>query len=472
MERVHPPAPHYYLHTLGTRRVSQGHGVGSAVLAPMLDRCDREGVPAYLESSNPRNVAFYARHGFETQGRVPLPDGAPPITRMWREPRCLMRRAAGPIARRGAPPTKARFGVAGRGATEGRCVMASGLVRDLADLEPGLVAWLRHRHPERVGLRVEVLRHVSAGLSNETILVDLVWGDRPERRSLALRLPALQMTFPDFDLRTQALVQTAVADAGLPTPAPVAVELDEEWLGTPFLAMPFVAGQVGPQAPALDPGMLELGADRQRRVVDRFVDLLASLHRVDADPRRAPGRCCAAAGERSATRWTGGASTSGGPATATTCRCRSTSCWPGVAPSCPTATPAVSLLWGDPRLGNTIVDAEQRIVAALDWDMAFAGPAEHDLAWYLGLDAVVAALAGRQVPGFPTRAETLARYEQRAGRRLVDFDWYEVFALVRSIAVAVRQSRLAAAAGVDYPVPAPDHNPVIPYTWELIARLG
>jgi len=87
MERVHPQAPHYYLHTLGTRRASQGHGVGSAVMAPMLERCDREGVPAYLESSNPRNVAFYARHGFETQGLVRLPDRAPPITRMWRAPR-------------------------------------------------------------------------------------------------------------------------------------------------------------------------------------------------------------------------------------------------------------------------------------------------------------------------------------------------------------------------------------------------
>jgi GNAT superfamily N-acetyltransferase len=87
MEHAHPELPHYYLQTLGTRREAQSHGVGSAVLAPMLERCDREGVPAYLESSNLRNVPFYARHGFEAQGVVPLPDGAPPITRMWREPR-------------------------------------------------------------------------------------------------------------------------------------------------------------------------------------------------------------------------------------------------------------------------------------------------------------------------------------------------------------------------------------------------
>jgi len=87
MERVHPDAPHYYLQTLGTRRDRQSHGVGSAVIAGMLARCDGDGVPAYLESSNPRNIAFYARHGFEPQGLVPLPAGAPPVTRMWRDPR-------------------------------------------------------------------------------------------------------------------------------------------------------------------------------------------------------------------------------------------------------------------------------------------------------------------------------------------------------------------------------------------------
>ena len=46
----HPPEPHYYLEFLGTRRGQQSRGGGTAVLQPMLDRCDAEGVPAYLES--------------------------------------------------------------------------------------------------------------------------------------------------------------------------------------------------------------------------------------------------------------------------------------------------------------------------------------------------------------------------------------------------------------------------------------
>jgi hypothetical protein len=61
--------------------------LGTAVLDPMLDRCDTEGVGAYLENSNPRNEALYARLGFVTTGPISLPKGAPPFTAMWREPR-------------------------------------------------------------------------------------------------------------------------------------------------------------------------------------------------------------------------------------------------------------------------------------------------------------------------------------------------------------------------------------------------
>lgn len=87
MEKQHPTAPHYHLAYIGTHPAQQGKGLGSKLLAPMLERCDREGVPAYLESSNPKNEAFYVRHGFVTTGEVDLPKGAPPQTAMWREPR-------------------------------------------------------------------------------------------------------------------------------------------------------------------------------------------------------------------------------------------------------------------------------------------------------------------------------------------------------------------------------------------------
>jgi ribosomal protein S18 acetylase RimI-like enzyme len=86
MEAIHGEQPeHYYLAMLGTHPDHQGRGVGSALLAPVLDRCDAEGVGAYLESSKESNIPFYRRHGFEVVGEVAFP-GGPPMWPMWRDP--------------------------------------------------------------------------------------------------------------------------------------------------------------------------------------------------------------------------------------------------------------------------------------------------------------------------------------------------------------------------------------------------
>lgn len=87
MRRARPRTPHWYLALLGTRPDHQGRGLGSAVLRPVLDRCDEQGLGAYLESSKESNVPFYRRHGFEVTGRLDAPGGAPPLHLMWRDPR-------------------------------------------------------------------------------------------------------------------------------------------------------------------------------------------------------------------------------------------------------------------------------------------------------------------------------------------------------------------------------------------------
>jgi len=86
LEYKHPREPHFYLAVLGTEPAAQGRGLGSAVLRGVLDQCDRDGVPAFLESSKERNIAFYARHGFRVTEEIRLLRG-PPMWKMWREPR-------------------------------------------------------------------------------------------------------------------------------------------------------------------------------------------------------------------------------------------------------------------------------------------------------------------------------------------------------------------------------------------------
>ena len=85
MSEGHPHETHWYLNVLSTLPSRQGQGLGSAILKPVLEEADAEGLPCYLESSNPRNVSLYLRHGFTETGQLPLPDG-PSLIQMWREP--------------------------------------------------------------------------------------------------------------------------------------------------------------------------------------------------------------------------------------------------------------------------------------------------------------------------------------------------------------------------------------------------
>jgi ribosomal protein S18 acetylase RimI-like enzyme len=71
---------------IGVEPNSQGKGLGAALLRYALARCDKEGALAYLESSNPRNISLYERHGFEVMGEIRI-GAAPLVTPMLRRPR-------------------------------------------------------------------------------------------------------------------------------------------------------------------------------------------------------------------------------------------------------------------------------------------------------------------------------------------------------------------------------------------------
>lgn len=87
MKGVHPEEPHWYLAVIGSDPQVRGAGLGRALLRSRLDRCDAECAPAYLESSNPDNIGYYQRFGFEVTGEIVLPDGGPVVYPMWRSAR-------------------------------------------------------------------------------------------------------------------------------------------------------------------------------------------------------------------------------------------------------------------------------------------------------------------------------------------------------------------------------------------------
>ncbi|MEV0488603.1 GNAT family N-acetyltransferase [Streptomyces atratus] len=84
---IHPhDRAHEYLLLIAVSPERQGEGIGAALMADVLERCDRDGVPAYLEASSARSRRLYERLGFTFMGTtVDLPDG-PAMWPMWREP--------------------------------------------------------------------------------------------------------------------------------------------------------------------------------------------------------------------------------------------------------------------------------------------------------------------------------------------------------------------------------------------------
>ena len=85
IESRHLREPHYYIADIGVRPEMQGKGLGCALMRPTLDRCDREGLPAYLEASSERSAALYERLGFSVIRELRV-GGSPPLWLMVRPP--------------------------------------------------------------------------------------------------------------------------------------------------------------------------------------------------------------------------------------------------------------------------------------------------------------------------------------------------------------------------------------------------
>ncbi len=77
--------PHYYVRDIGVHPDMQGRGLGSALMRPTLDRCDRESLPAYIEASSERSAALYERLGFRRIKELRV-GASPPLWLMIRPP--------------------------------------------------------------------------------------------------------------------------------------------------------------------------------------------------------------------------------------------------------------------------------------------------------------------------------------------------------------------------------------------------
>lgn len=86
VDRAHPKEPHWYLAVIGVDPGRQRSGIGAALLSPILERADAEGVLAHLETSKASNVPYYERHRFEVTSEFDVPGDGPHMWVMTRRP--------------------------------------------------------------------------------------------------------------------------------------------------------------------------------------------------------------------------------------------------------------------------------------------------------------------------------------------------------------------------------------------------
>jgi len=237
-----------------------------------------------------------------------------------------------------------------------------------------------------------------------------------------------------------------------PVPRVLAVCEDPAVIGAPFYVMERVDGHV---VTSEVPAALDSAEDR-RRMGEQLVDALVAIHGVDwrAAGLEGFGKPTGYL-ERQVRRFTGlweHNRTREIPAVEHVGR------W--LAGNMPDSGPA-TVVHGDFRLGNVMFapEAPARLVAVFDWEMATIGDPLADLGYLctLWVDRDDPSLgmfelsAVTRQDGFPSRAELIARYEERSGRSMTDIRWYQTLALWKSVVFMEGNYKRAVSGMTDDP---------------------
>ena len=374
------------------------------------------------------------------------------------------------------------------------------------ELNDRLRGWLAGKMPAASGLVLSPLTKPSIGFSNDTLVCYVTYrGHGEERREdLVVRLePAEFQIFPEYDLRGQARIMRCLAGTDVPVPHVRWIEEDAGVVGRAFYVMDRIAGEVPSEVPPYHAAGVFATATPEERAAMWWsgIETLARVHAVDwkaagqeegrgkeeggglsflgVPPEGAPAvrpqlayyeRMLEWAEEQDRFEASGRAGLKPAP----------TSDW---APEPQTVLRAaqqwlreneceserVAMCWGDSRLPNVIY-RDGRIAGVLDWEMAFLGDPEADLAWWLFMDWFASGGYGvARLEGMPEREETVARYEELTGRPVRNLFYNEVFAGMRFGVIMVRVAAMMRARGM--PLPSPNFGSNNPATRKLAEML-
>ena len=339
--------------------------------------------------------------------------------------------------------------------------MALANTRDPVQSAEQLTRWLADRLPGAQVTDVEIPQ--ASGLSNETLLFTASW-DGGAGDFVARVAPQGPGVFPSYDLVTEQRVMDALArHTSVPVPKTPWVETDPGVLGAPFLVMERLSGRVPSDDPPFTAGgwVLELRPEEQARMCDNALDVLTEIHQVDHEALGLGFLDRPELGET--------------PLDQHLAHWRETYAWASEGEANPTieagfewiednrpgANEPTVLCWGDARVGNMLIADDMTINGVLDWEMVGLGSPDLELGWWMFmLRHHTEGIGAPLPPGFPSREQVIARYEERTGHVLDHLDFYEAFAGLRLSILMHRAGNMMIAAGLLPPdAPMKFNNP-------------
>lgn len=294
------------------------------------------------------------------------------------------------------------------------------------------------------GLDLQALQHfladASPGLLDGPLTAELIVGGKSNltyivsdgAREVVVRRPPLgHVLATAHDMTREHRVMDALADTPVPVPEMYAACTDVDVMGAPFYVMERVAGTPYRTARELNP----LGMERVRRIADAVTDTLVDLHAVQpdavglADFGRPEGYL-----ERQVHRWRRQMEGS---------RSRDLAGEEELHQRLASAIPESSeatIVHGDFRMDNTLIDEHDQVSAVLDWEMATLGDPLADIALMLVYQALADVAPGSvstvsHADGHPTRDEIVQRYSERSGRDVSHLAFHEALAYYKLAAI-------------------------------------
>ena len=319
---------------------------------------------------------------------------------------------------------------------------------DTEPMRANLERWLRQKLPNAEDLGVGPLERSGQGFSGETHLFQMRWRENGQLRSEKLVLrTATQMfpVFPEYDLGKQFRVMACLGESDVPVPGMRWLEETGDVLGVPFYIMECVGGDM-PRSNWHGEGIFyEADIEKRVRLWNQAIAMVARIHALDWQRL--------------------GLSFLGVPANAGDILGLQLDYWESYlewAKREPLSLHEKALdwlkqnrfepercclCWGDPGLHN-LVYTDDRVSSVLDWEMAYIGDPEADLAYFLVLDETIAAnYQTPRLPGLPGEKKTVAYYESLGSVRISNLFYHRVFAAFKLAAIAVQVGRCLVESG-------------------------